>query len=278
MKPQTLLLGAVLLVLMVGAATGCSASSQAAPPGDEGAPEAAFPTPTGAASDAQGEPASSSTDAPQGPEEPGTPPADVGLPISPTIPLPTEVPVLAVTQQPEVDLMNQDEAVALAKQTLAQHLDIPPEEVEVIWASRATWRDSSLGCPQKGVAYLPVITPGYLILLQTGGQSYEVHVGGEAAVVCSELRTPPALERIPNAGRAYEMARQDLADRLDVSVEEIQARLIRPTTWPDGSLGCSTAGESYPPGPIEGYIVELEFEGRIYEYHSDGERVVLCKE
>ncbi len=276
-KPQALLFGAVLLGLMAGAAAGCGSSYQAVQPGDDEPPEVTLPTPTGLASPTRGPLESPSADNPQETEAPGPSPTDTRLPFS--LPIPTEAPPLDVTQQPEVDRMDQDEAVALAKQALAQRLSIAVEEIETTWVGPATWPDTSLGCPQKGVVYLPVIIQGYRVLLHAGGQDYEVHVGNGKAVICAETHVQlPALERASDVGRVYEMARQDLAGRLGVSVEEIQARLIRLATWPDGSLGCPTAGETYPPQAVEGYIVELEFGGRMYEYHSDGERVVLCEE
>ena len=37
------------------------------------------------------------------------------------------------------------------------------------------WRDSSLGCPQPGMMYAQVITPGFRIVLQLNGARYTYH-------------------------------------------------------------------------------------------------------
>jgi hypothetical protein len=182
-----------------------------------------------------------------------------------------------VTGEPEVDLMTQEEAIALAKRTLAEQLNVDEATIEVVWAGRVTWSDTSLGCPEKGKMYAQVLTPGYQVLLRVEGKDYEVHTGGGRAVVCEagQGRVPP-MDKAQAAGRAYELVREDLARRLGVPAAEIKPRLIQPTTWPDGSLGCPQPGETYPQTPTEGFIILLEYQGVTYEYHSDGERFVLC--
>ncbi len=47
--------------------------------------------------------------------------------------------------------------------------------VQVVSVESVEWPDSSLGCPQAGMMYAQVITPGYKIVLSAGGQSYEFH-------------------------------------------------------------------------------------------------------
>ena len=52
----------------------------------------------------------------------------------------------------------------------APRLKNPLEEIKSV-----RWRDASLGCPKPGVDYIQVETPGYNILLQTGGSTYSYH-------------------------------------------------------------------------------------------------------
>ena len=42
--------------------------------------------------------------------------------------------------------------------------------------------DSSLGVPQPGVEYEAMITPGYIITLTAGGETYEYHASGAKVV------------------------------------------------------------------------------------------------
>jgi hypothetical protein len=63
------------------------------------------------------------------------------------------------------------------KEDLAKRLSISMAEINVAEASEVIWPDSSLGCPKKGMAYLEVLTPGYLILLEDANNQYEYHAG-----------------------------------------------------------------------------------------------------
>jgi len=58
---------------------------------------------------------------------------------------------------------------------LTAELGVPETEVSVIAVEAVEWSDSSLGCPEPGMAYLTVITPGYRIILEVAGLHYEVH-------------------------------------------------------------------------------------------------------
>ncbi len=65
-----------------------------------------------------------------------------------------------------------------AKADLAKRLSISSAQVELVSISYVTWPDSSLGCPQPGMAYTQVTVDGTLIRLKAGGQTYEYHGGG----------------------------------------------------------------------------------------------------
>jgi hypothetical protein len=65
--------------------------------------------------------------------------------------------------------------VQLASQDLAERLEIDISEVSLIEVIALDWADSSLGCPDPDYAYLMVITPGYQISLEAGGQNYTYH-------------------------------------------------------------------------------------------------------
>jgi hypothetical protein len=65
--------------------------------------------------------------------------------------------------------------VRLAAQSLAAELGMPADQVTVMQVEPRDWPDSSLGCPQPGMSYLQVITPGYRVVLAAGGRQYEYH-------------------------------------------------------------------------------------------------------
>ena len=79
------------------------------------------------------------------------------------------------------------------KEDLAQRLSSSVTQINLIEATEVEWSDSSLGCPQPGMDYLQVITPGYLIRLEAGGQEYEYHSNRDTYFVLCENSGPPGL-------------------------------------------------------------------------------------
>lgn len=73
--------------------------------------------------------------------------------------------------------------VTLARQDLAERLDVGVDEIEVVEVEEMQWRDSSLGCPASDGFYMQVITPGYRITLQAEGETYDYHTDTRQTVV-----------------------------------------------------------------------------------------------
>jgi len=78
-----------------------------------------------------------------------------------------------------------------ARTDLAQRLGISVEEVIVTETSDVVWPDSSLGCPQEGMVYAHVLTPGYLIRLESNQQQFEYHASKRTSIVYCENPNPP---------------------------------------------------------------------------------------
>jgi len=91
--------------------------------------------------------------------------------------------------------------VELAKADLARRAEIPVSEISVISVEAVDWPDTSLGCPEPGMAYAQVITPGYLIVLEAKGQTFEYHSDeGRFMVLCAVqgTRTVPLIPVNPD--------------------------------------------------------------------------------
>jgi len=73
--------------------------------------------------------------------------------------------------------------VELAKEDLARRLELSISEISVISVEAVDWSDTSLGCPQEGMMYAEVITPGFQVVLEAKGQSYEYHTDEDSSVV-----------------------------------------------------------------------------------------------
>jgi len=78
--------------------------------------------------------------------------------------------------------------VELAKADLAERIGIEKEQIEVDSVKSVEWPDASLGCPEPGMMYAQVITPGYRILLSHDGENYRYHTDarGNRVVLCDD--------------------------------------------------------------------------------------------
>ena len=64
-------------------------------------------------------------------------------------------------------------------------------EIRLASVDAVEWSDASLGCPQPGMMYAQVITPGYRVVLEAEGQQYTYHTDtGQYAVLCGEDGMP----------------------------------------------------------------------------------------
>ncbi len=65
-----------------------------------------------------------------------------------------------------------------AQQVLAERLSVSANDLALVSDEAVEWADSSLGCPEAGMMYAQVITPGHRITFGYAGNEYEVHTSG----------------------------------------------------------------------------------------------------
>jgi len=107
-------------------------------------------------------------------------------------------PIFTPTQSEYPDMSpTLQNLIEQAKADLAQRLSISSTDIIVLDAKVVAWSNSSLGCPQPGMAYADVITPGYLIVLQFNHQVYEYHAGKNLEVFLCDDPSPP-IEGMPD--------------------------------------------------------------------------------
>lgn len=169
-------------------------------------------------------------------------------------------------------------AAQLAIDTLAASLGIAREEIEVDTVRAIEWRDSSIGCPRPGMAYLDVITPGYRVTLRADGQIHAVHEARSKAFVCEQTKAFGGItpQHELTFGPQLVDARRDLAARIGVPEREIQFLSGEGTTWDDASLGCPEPGMQYAQAQVRGWILTFGHGQRIFTYHTDLNRTIPC--
>ncbi len=158
------------------------------------------------------------------------------------------------------------------------------DEIAVLSAEEVEWSDTSLGCQEPDAMYAQMITPGYKIVLEIGGNTYDYHTGADPEgplVHCTEDGMPasadltlpmePVGETLMDDGALtllIERAKEDLAQATGAASDAITVLSAEEVEWSDTSLGCPEPDAMYAQVITPGYLIVLETGGATYEYHS----------
>jgi len=100
---------------------------------------------------------------------------------------PTPQATKANPPQPAPAGQGAERVVQLARQDWAQKLKLRIEEIREVSVEAVEWPDTSLGCPQPGMMYAQVITPGFRVVLAAKDQTVEYHTDlGRRVVSCAK--------------------------------------------------------------------------------------------
>ncbi len=81
-----------------------------------------------------------------------------------------------------VDEEESQKYIMRAKAELSRQEGMNPDDIQLVSIEFTEFSDASLGVPEPGVDYAQVITPGYIIILQHRGETYEFHAAGSRIV------------------------------------------------------------------------------------------------
>ena len=182
------------------------------------------------------------------------------------------------------------EIEAAARKLLADELGADEEGFRLDSSEGMGWPDTSLGCPQEGMAYAQVLTPGYKLVFDLAGRSHAVHTNSDGShlVICRDagagapalpLDTPAPSANDPVAGDIETAARKLLADELDVDEGNFRLDSSEAVGWPDTALGCPQQGYAYAQVLTPGYKLVFDLAGTSHAVHtnSDGSHMVICR-
>lgn len=167
----------------------------------------------------------------------------------------------------------QVEAIQLARSTLAERLSLLAEQITTVTVAPAQWRDSALGCPERGVVSRPVVTSGFKVTLRAAEREYTVHVAGGRAAFCgsqadTRLSSATLLEASLKAAGAVRAA---VAAHLDIDPAGVSIATTRPAR--SGASDCPEAPDK-PSGAA--FLVEGEARGTPFRYYTDDRVTVSC--
>ena len=131
-------------------------------------------------------------------EESGTLEDEEGALPAESYPTPTDEPTSTCTVQPQqvypvestpvvITGGEKEEMIAKVIDDLASRLKISEDQITVISAEAKKWGDTSLGCPEEGMNYAQILTPGYRIILEYNGIQYDYRTGDMGKIfLCEE--------------------------------------------------------------------------------------------
>jgi len=114
-------------------------------------------------------------------------------------PAPVDAPADTPPERPPAmaeEKMTLARQVLAAKADLAQRLGVSADEIEVVEAREVTWPDTALGCPEPGMMYAQVLTPGVLVAVRADGTT-AYYLGSRASVpiLCPDDRFRSPVEQ-----------------------------------------------------------------------------------
>jgi hypothetical protein len=166
---------------------------------------------------------------------------------------------------------------ATARQLVADVLGISADQVQVISVEARQFSDSSLDCPQPGMSYLQVITPGHRLLLEAEGRRFDVRSSGGQGRICRKRKPADGpssqSENSPAVSDLADSARRDLAEKLTIDEAFIQVLGVRTRQAKEKLSGCEL---NCAADGACGYVVELGFADRRFTYFASQQQLLPC--
>ena len=179
-------------------------------------------------------------------------------------PPPTPEPAPLVVDLGKIEL-------AALRSALSKTLQVSEKVIVTVVVEPVEWGDTSLGCPEPGMMYAQVITPGHRVVLAADGTQYNYHTALDGNfVLCEQPGTG-------SSAMLIDLLKMDLAARSGAAVADIVMVSSEAVQWSDAALGCPQPGKVYAKVITPGLRVKLELDGKSYEYHTGApDEFVLC--
>jgi len=81
--------------------------------------------------------------------------------------------------------------VERARRNLQQRMALgDPSEVHVVSVEAVEWSDASLDCPDPEITYTHVVTPGFIIIFEAAGRTFEYHSDSNYSIILCQGGVP----------------------------------------------------------------------------------------
>ncbi|HNT75475.1 MAG TPA: hypothetical protein PKH77_10690 [Anaerolineae bacterium] len=205
-------------------------------------------------------------------------------PLIQTSPLPLPQSPISKPATPAPPITKDIKTLDDLQSAVAQALGFEKSDLTLISSEEVQWRDSSLGCPQKDMHYLQVITPGWrVIFADATGKQYDIRTPENMGhyIICVNADNSNETQPVDKEsfGSAKDAAVNALMEKLNVTREAISIVSVEAVEWRNSCLGCAGPDENCLMVITSGYRILLESGSETYTVHtnSTGSRTIVCE-
>lgn len=153
------------------------------------------------------------------------------------------------------------EFITAVQQMLANVLGIPVAVVTVTGVEPVQWTDTCLEAPFPDEVCAEVLTPGYRLVLEAGGETFELRTDASGRSV-----------RLAQGGSELQeiaiRAQLMLREVFNVDLNQIQISNVEQVTFPDACLGIEQPGQACAQVETPGFRVLADVMGSRYELRA----------
>lgn len=117
------------------------------------------------------------------PTSPSIEPTSTAAPVPSQPPTATTTPTTQPSPLPSPTIALLPAPVQAAVDLAAETYDVPPEQITVLSFTERPWPSTALGCPQPGISYAQIVTPGYQVELDVAGRRLTYHTDMQTTVI-----------------------------------------------------------------------------------------------
>ena len=144
---------------------------------------------------------------------------------------------------------------------LSEKLNLTADEITVVSTEAVTWPDGCLGIVRMGVMCTQAEVPGFKIILEAEGNTYDVHTNQDGSVVV-------LADGEQSTGSVEEAVIKQLAANLGLKESDITVVSNEIVEFSDSCLGITIQEVKCAQVTTPGRIIILEAKDVQYEYHT----------
>ncbi len=187
----------------------------------------------------------------------------------------------ACQNQPTVIAQNQqgmelpDTIANRVRQSVAQEINVSPEQLNIISAEQQTWSDSCFGLGGIQESCAQVLVEGWRVVLSDGKMSWAYRTNKDGSLIRLEEDRMGDQESLPAQVKLRVL--DTAADFANIPSSQIELISAESRTWSDGCLELAVLDQMCTQALVDGWrvVVIAREQQLVYHTNGDGSQVIL---